>query len=230
MLPPKNIFATASQIKQLDQLAETKYKQSAYLLMQRAGEEMAARIAENYPSTSIRFVLFCGKGNNGGDGIVIGRELEAKGYTVEIWILAEDDRALSSTSREHLRDSEFDTKSCRFLTEEEGLEMIRSLSEADVVIDALLGISLKGSPQGLYQKCIESINQADKQVIAVDLPSGLDADQGVISECLIKAHKTYTIAAPKKCMQEARALSFCGEIELVDIGFTEALLKEVFHF
>jgi hydroxyethylthiazole kinase-like uncharacterized protein yjeF len=229
LLPPENVFATAAQIKQLDQLAENQYGRSAYFLMQKAGERIAASLTENYPSTSIRFVIFCGKGNNGGDGIVIGRELEGKGYAVQIWILADNTDEMSETARQHFRDSEFDLSVCRFLREEDGLEMIMSLSEADVVIDALLGISLKGNPRGHYQKCIEAINQAEKQVIAVDLPSGLDADQGLVYESVIKAQKTYTVAVKKKCMTDEKALGFCGDIHVVDIGFPEPLLKEVLH-
>ena len=96
---------------------------------------------------------------------------------------------------------------------------------SDLIIDALLGTGIKGAPKGLVQQVIDMINDVDKPVLSVDLPSGLDADTGAVPGCCVKASVTVTLAAPKVGLLVYPGRNYVGELFVADIGIPPSVLE-----
>ncbi len=163
-----------------------------------------------------RVVVVCGKGNNGGDGFVVARGLRGFGVEVDVFLLgtAADVTGDARTNLDFL-----DPGSFTEITDEKGLDALaEALDEADVAVDAIFGTGFSGEPRGLAGDAIAIINSSDLSVLAVDVPSGLDASTGgVEGECII-AEWTSTMAFPKKGFFLHPGREFVGDIHVVDIG------------
>ena len=137
------------------------------------GSAVARFILQHHPSAN-RIAVVCGKGNNGGDGFVVARNLHRAGRVVEVLLLASrtdlQGDALTMFERLPLRPIEVTN------TQELQSESSRSLANCDLLVDAILGTGFKPPVTGLYAEAISLMNRSDKPVIAVDIPSGADSD------------------------------------------------------
>lgn len=209
-------LATSADIKQLDKLASEKYGVPLYRLMENAGKSIFDEIKESFPDK--KFAVFCGKGNNGGDGFVVARLLKADGREVKVYLTHEKED-FSEIAR-----IAFDKM------EEENVEVLKITDAVDpnaVIIDALLGISVSGAPRGNIKTAIDRIAAMSNTVIAVDIPSGLSADTGNASGSVIKADYTYTLALDKVGLNKNEGKDLCGIKKVLDIGIPDAALKEL---
>ncbi|HEY1777629.1 MAG TPA: NAD(P)H-hydrate dehydratase [Solirubrobacteraceae bacterium] len=175
-------------------------------LMERAGEGLAALAGELAPSG--RVVIVAGKGNNAGDGFVAARLLRAQGREVEV-LLAGQASSLSGDAASNLER----------LSESPGRPLADGISaDAVLVIDAVLGTGASGAPRGEALAAIEAIRSADAPVLAVDVPSGVDASSGEVAGPAVQAVATATFHAAKLGLWIEPGRSLAGEVHVVDIG------------
>jgi NAD(P)H-hydrate epimerase len=192
---------TASEMR----AAEATYDGTTLDLMERAGAGVADAILRRYPAAR-RTSVWCGGGNNGGDGLVVARLLHEAGHEIEIRLLA-DPGKLRGDPAENLRRAR-----------EAGLRFVDEPGPADVVVDSLFGTGFTGAPRREAAEAIEAINLASAPVVAVDVPSGVDASSGEVAGAVVEATLTITFHGRKLGLAVAPGRFHAGEIEVVDIG------------
>jgi NAD(P)H-hydrate epimerase len=185
---------TSDEMRELDRRATDEFGIPSLLLMENAGaavartaaQMLATRQSHTHPP---RTVVVAGRGNNGGDGFVAARHLHADGWDVRM-VLAGPEERVQGDARVNLETLR------RAGVPLEVVETALDRFEADLIVDALLGTGLRGDPTGLSAGLIEAINRSQAPVLAVDVPSGLDADTGRAAVC-VRAACTVTFALPK---------------------------------
>ena len=194
-------------------------------LMERAGAEVVAAIAARWDGlVGLQAVVLCGKGNNGGDGFVVARLLCAGGGSVRVFLAA--DRAdVQGAAAEHLRRCEQEGEAVEVLGEDLA-PLDAALRDADLVIDALLGTGLRGAPRPEMARVIERIADCGRPVVAVDIPSGVEADTGRVHGAVVQAVLTVTFGLVKVGQLFYPGRSHCGALHLANIGFPESILRD----
>jgi NAD(P)H-hydrate epimerase len=174
-----------------------------------------------------RVVVCCGKGNNGGDGFVIARHLDNARVEVRVLLFA-DPAALTGDAAINYRILAHSGPP--IVTFGDGsldeTKLSAELTGADWVVDALFGSGLQGVVRAPFDRVIGVINETAVRVLAVDIPSGLDADTGRPLGVAIRARHTATIAAPKKGFLEPEARPYLGQLHVIDMGIPYRLLGE----
>ncbi len=196
-------------------------------LMERAGRAVYKAIEAQWEGLDgLSVVVVCGRGNNGGDGFVVARLLCQAGVPVRIFLIAER-AAVEGDAAVHLERLEKAGGEPESLLDEAGLNGLdAALKKADLVVDALLGTGIRGAPKPAVGKIIECIVQSQRPVVAVDLPSGLDAETGKVHGACTRAVLTVTFGLPKLGHMFYPGRSFCGLLDLVDIGFPPEIIAE----
>ena len=181
-----------------------------------------------------KILVIAGKGNNGGDGLVAARYLDIWGYDVKILLLAEEDDLTGSPLVNFRLSSLRNIDIYSINPSEEGFlkDVENLIYKADLVIDAMLGTGIKGDVREPYFSLIDLINQFTSSVIAVDIPSGIDGENGIILGNAVIADYTMTMAYPKIGLVVYPGREHCGEIEVIDLGvpIEYALEQEPQHF
>ena len=197
---------------------------STLVLMENAGRGAADSLRRRAPG-STRVVTACGPGNNGGDGGVVARHLDAWGFDVHVaWIAPPERLSPDARVQFHILES---AGIPQIVVDESKLEELRGLlARADAVVDALFGTGLTRPPEGLAAALIDMVNAARKPVLALDLPSGLDADSGRPQGRTVRATWTATFVAPKVGFNAPEALEYLGEVEVVEIGVPSLILRD----
>lgn len=205
---------STAQMRALDRHAIDDLGIPGIVLMEHAGEavvEVARGMVYDHHGP---VVVLCGKGNNGGDGLVVARLLHDEGFPVRVVLPFVPD-TLSPDAR-----LMFDRAMERGVPITETIADIE-LAEAGVVVDALLGTGVTGPVYGVLAELITRTNalRAGRGVLAVDLPSGVDADSGQVPGVAIQAAVTVTLAAPKPCLVLYPAAALAGRWSVAEIGF-----------
>jgi NAD(P)H-hydrate epimerase len=171
-------------------------------------------------------LICCGKGNNGGDGFVIARWLDNAGAAVRVLLFARPED-LSGDAAIMYRIIERSGPPIEILPSLDIDENMlrRELEAAEWVVDALFGSGLQGPVRPPFDTIIAAINASGARVLAVDIPSGLDADTGQPQGPTIRAHHTATIAAPKKGFARPEAAAWLGQVHVIDMGAPRRLLS-----
>lgn len=166
-------ITTAAEMREIDRVTTDKFGVPSLTLMEKAGTAVARFAMEKYPRAR-RFTVVCGKGNNGGDGFVAARQLGNEGKRVVVILLCQP-AELKGDAAEMFRQMKLDPA---VITSAEQLkaEPMSIAMTADVIIDAILGTGFRPPISGLYAEAIARINGANKPIVAVDIPSGADAD------------------------------------------------------
>ncbi|MBS7606526.1 MAG: NAD(P)H-hydrate dehydratase [Candidatus Bathyarchaeia archaeon] len=209
---------TTREMRALDVNAEY-FGISRLQLMENAGRAVATEIASRFKPQDTKVTVFCGLGGNGGDGFVAARHLVCIGFRVEV-ILA--GRPSDITNEEARRNWEA-LKSLRkslVLRETHDSSLIPDI-KADVIIDALLGIGLKSPPRPPIAQMIRKINESSAFKVAVDVPSGIDSDTGMVLTEAVKANLTVTFHKPKPGLLKAK--EYVGELIVKQIGIPEEI-------
>ena len=188
---------TSQQMREIDRKAIEENNLSGLILMENAGLRIFQNLKRIYLDLRLKkIIIFAGSGNNGGDGFVVARHLYNYGVKVKLFLLApfnkvkgEAGENLNTINKMGVELIETET------TKPE--EIQRAIQNSDLIIDAILGTGLQGKVTGLKAKIIDLINIANKEVVAIDVPSGLDTDTGKIEGPCIKAAHTITLALPK---------------------------------
>jgi hydroxyethylthiazole kinase-like uncharacterized protein yjeF len=217
---------TCQQIRELDVLAIEHVGIPGLVLMENAGRGSAEFIHATLVDPAASHVLIlCGPGNNGGDGFVVARHLHNAGVHVQVALAAPPDKS-TGDARVNLAILERMEVAIVRAYEEPGLEAVRRAGRgADVIVDALLGTGSAGAPRKTMAALIEFANSASRaQRIAIDIPSGLDADRGEVFEPCFRAAATVTMVAPKVGFATPAARGVVGRVVVVDIGVPRGLI------
>lgn len=218
---------TAAQMQALDRRTISEAHIPAITLMERAGAGIVSCLEQRYGPVRGRTVtVVCGKGNNGGDGFVAARLLRRRHAKVRVLTMAptsELSRDAATMSRQFVRS--VGKSSVYPYTSKAQAQAL--LQDSDILIDALLGTGLSATVTGRYAEAIDSINEAGRPVIAVDLPSGLHADTGTTLGRAIRATLTVTLGLPKLGLYQGDGINLSGEVAIVDIGIPPAYTEAV---
>lgn len=211
---------SANQIRTADTYTIEYEPVTSIELMERASIAFVNWFIHNFDNDSI-IKIFCGIGNNGGDGLAIARILIGKGYTVFPYIVGDIEKASFDFTINYKRLKSI----CQILTTRETFPVI---VQNDIIIDALFGLGLSRPVEGFYSEVIRHINYSIcKSIIAVDIPSGLFSDENTTGNSIVKAFHTITFQALKLCFCLPQSLVFCGDLHVVDIGLDKSYIKQL---
>ncbi|MDD1620022.1 MAG: NAD(P)H-hydrate dehydratase [Methylococcaceae bacterium] len=204
----------AAQIRQAESTAIEKLQIPGLKLMRNAGKAAFTELQRHWPDRR-KLMVFCGAGNNGGDGYVIARLALLSGYAVSVYAMG-DEAVLKGDALTSHRDFINAGGTARTFSAD--------LPLADgIIVDALLGTGLNRQVGDDYSKAIATINAANCPVLAVDVPSGLHADTGCVLGCAVKADLTITFIGLKSGLFTGQAADYCGEIVLADLAVPETV-------
>ncbi|MCX6829474.1 MAG: NAD(P)H-hydrate dehydratase [candidate division Zixibacteria bacterium] len=192
-------------------------------LMERAGSGIAERIRDDIlvEPHDWKIAIFCGKGNNGGDGFVIGRYLHQYGCTVSIYYPGPPEKLSADARLNHDRAQKIGLQIINIGHRE---QLPREI-DADYIIDAIFGTGFTGSPNGILSDLIAFINSRDIPVIAVDCPSGLNVDTGQHDGVVVKADYTYCLALPKIGLLYSPGRELAGVVDVIPIGIPDDVIQ-----
>jgi hydroxyethylthiazole kinase-like uncharacterized protein yjeF len=209
---------TTEQAKEIDSEANQELGISTLVMMENAGIRIAdfvLEILKKKPNKST--AVFCGKGNNAGDGLVVSRQLLCNGVNVDTFLLSPE-YSLSLAARKNLNILKRLTKNIRQIKTERDLQRI-DFSSYGLLIDAIFGIGLKGKVEGMFKAAIQRMNSSKRIIVSVDIPSGLDANKGCALGIAIKADYTLSLIAPKRGLLINQGPKFSGRLITRHIGF-----------
>lgn len=224
--PP--LVLTRAQSRELDRLAMEELGIPGLVLMENAGLGAALELAARHDLATTGVAVLCGGGNNGGDGYVVARQLAVRGARVHVfdWAPAERQRRDAAVNRAIVDRMGIERSDLRAL---DSASLARALAGVGLVVDGLLGTGFAGDVREPLAARIRALNAwragAPATVAALDLPSGLDADQGRRCEPIVVADLTLTFVAPK--VGFAGASAWTGEVRVVPIGVPRALIERV---
>ncbi len=208
----------------IDRCTMEKVKLPGAALMENAGRAAAAEIEKRVDKNN-RITVLAGTGNNGGDGFVIARTLLARGYDVTLWVLAPEEK-LKGDAGLHRDIFTASGYTARY-AEQEGTDVLLSeLPAFDVYIDAIFGIGIKGDVRPPYREIIAAVNGMKGMKIAIDIPSGLEADSSRYPDIVFKADATITLQCPKTGAFLYPGREAYGELVTVDIGIPPAVIEK----
>lgn len=216
---------TREEMREIDRKAIEKYKIPSLILMENAGLRVAEAVERHVPQKGASVAVVCGKGNNGGDGLVAARHLANHGYKVKVFLLApkeiiKGDPLVNLTIWEAMGGSIVE------VSEEKDVQVFKSnLGGSPVIVDAIFGTGLEKEVTGLFRRIIDAINEAGKIIVAIDIPSGLCADTGKVMGSAVRAAITVTLGLPKRGFRMGEGLDYCGEVEVADISLPTLLVK-----
>jgi NAD(P)H-hydrate epimerase len=216
------LLLTAAEMRELDRATIAGGRAPGAMLMERAGGVVAEEIEKRYgPVLALRVLVLCGTGNNGGDGFVAARRLRERGADVQV-VIAGDRARIHGDALQHLERLESTGPEARAAGGDEDLRRHLAARDAwDFALDALLGTGARGAPEGVIADAVQILRELDDggtRVIAVDLPTGVDADQGTIARRAVRADLTVTFGAPKRGHFLYPGRAFVGMLEVADIG------------
>lgn len=219
---------TAVQMQAVDRQTIDEIGIPGVVLMENAGRGVADEIEQRFASAdSPRALIMAGKGNNGGDGYVIARHLLDYGWTVHVLALAERD-AIKGDAAVHLRALENCEGHVDFVADEEALlGALAGVGDLTVLVDALFGTGLTKPVQGVNLKAIEWLNQQSSPVVAVDIPSGIDASTGRVMGTAVNATLTVSFAFPKVGQVSYPGAGLAGELVVTNIGIPTQVSGQV---
>ncbi|MFC4618858.1 NAD(P)H-hydrate dehydratase [Camelliibacillus cellulosilyticus] len=194
------------------------------ILMENAGRAVFQSLASDLRNER-KIGVVIGKGNNGGDGLVIARYIYDRESPLDVWLVPER-QEITGIAAVQLSVYEKAGGSVRFINEE-GWEAFRQAAgQWTIAIDCLLGTGFQGAPRPLYLDVIQLINRLDIRVISVDLPSGVPANGGNFDHEAVRASLTLTLQCPKIAQFTFPAANFYGATEVLDIGIPKKSIRE----
>lgn len=212
-----------AEMREVDRLMIEKYGIQLLQMMENAGinlAELARRFLDGFVSGK-HIIVVAGKGNNGGGGLVAARHLYNWGAHVTVLLRTDN---LSGVPEIQLKILSSMKK--QFITDEKAIEFLNN-DHSDLILDAMIGYGLSGNPRGWTAKMIKKINSLSIPILALDIPSGLDATTGEIYDPCIQAFATMTLALPKTGIVKPEVKKVVGSLYLADISVPDVLYKEM---
>ena len=205
---------SAQQVREWDSYTIKHEPISSIDLMKRAAGECFQWLLQEFSGNN-RFMIFCGPGNNGGDGLAIARKLSRAKKEVIVFILAHEKQ--SDDFIINLERLTTENINCRFITEDN----FPSIEHNSVIIDALFGIGLNKPLEGIAGKLVEHINKSGQTIISIDIPSGLFADKTSLGNPIIKATRTISFQSKKLAFMLPENAAYIGDVRILNIGLNE---------
>lgn len=224
-MPNANIpTLNRQQVREIDRRAVEEYGMSSLVLMENAGRGLADTLGMLGVGGPVE--ICCYKGNNSGDGFVLARHLDVRHLVVRValWCKPAELTGDAATNFEILAKTGVPIEVFGSLHDEQRLTAL--LSDADWIVDALLGTGAVGDPRPPLDAVIDQLNAHTAPILAVDLPSGLDCDTGVASRHTIRASHTCTFVAHKPGFLIAESKQYTGHVHVLDIGAPRRLVEE----
>jgi NAD(P)H-hydrate epimerase len=209
------------QARELDRRAAEEYGLPSIVLMENAGRGVADTLCSLAVGGPV--AICCGGGNNGGDGFVVARHLDLRGYDVRVFTFSDPGRLRGDA----LANYQVIEKGLVPIHAASGVDLPQQLHEARWIVDALLGTGARGEPRSEMAEAIDTINSIGAPILAVDVPSGLDCDTGAASEHTIRAAHTCTFVATKPGFLAPGAGTYTGTVHVLDIGAPRRLVESI---
>jgi len=215
---------TTDQMRTIDQKSIQCNTDIGYSLMKKAAMGVFNVISRmNLNAQDEEIAIICGKGNNGGDGYALGKILIDKGYKVMCYGLCEGETLHGEA---HLAFEEYTAQGGNYFYIDDSADLKEGLERFSIIVDALLGTGAKGEPRGLYAEVISVICSSGKPVIAIDTPSGLDNNTGLISPFTVKADYTVTMGFPKTGQFFFPGRHYTGRLIIHSLDYPEEIVEQ----
>ena len=208
---------SAQQIRAWDAYTIANEPITSLGLMERAAQACTAWLVQHYPAQKT-FKIFCGKGNNGGDGLAIARQLHQKGFQTFVYIL-ESSKLGSADFQANLQQLHGLPITVQFIQSEAHFP---DLQNEDLIIDALYGSGLNNPLDGLSAALVQHLNNSGAGTISIDVPSGLFMDASSLGNVIVRAHFTLTFEVYKLALLMAENAPYIGEVKVLPIGLHPA--------
>jgi ADP-dependent NAD(P)H-hydrate dehydratase / NAD(P)H-hydrate epimerase len=229
---------TAAEMREVDRLTSERYGIPSLQLMEAAGTRISDacdKFVGSAATRSTEIAVLCGKGNNGGDGLVAGRHLQSLGAQVKVYLFSEPEDLRGDAATNLQRWISTGNSVTTISDEARWQAAWPQISRANVIIDAIFGTGFRGAASGVIANAISSINRMSKDataawpalILAVDTPSGLPSDGDSAEGPVLYAHKTVTLTAPKPGQLISPDSAAVGVLEVADIGSPALLIEEV---
>ncbi len=217
------MYLSSNNVKDIDRYCIDELKIPEIILMENAALKVVKNIDEKYKN----IIIVCGTGNNGGDGLAVGRHLLCDGKQVEFFVVGTKDKMSSSSNTQYNILTNLNASVNFIESDQDLIKLEDSLKTCDLIIDSIFGIGLSREVTGIYKKVIEKINKVSKYILAVDVPSGLNANTGVILGCCIKANKTVTFIGEKKGFNHTDAKTYLGDVIVEQISVPKFVVEKI---
>jgi len=211
------------EMRQMDQRAISEYGMPQAILMENAGQAVYFTILNNFGIKDKNFVFFCGAGNNGGDGLVVARKIHSNGGQVQIFLLSSPVKFKGSARLNYqlAKKLKLPLKHIKDVK-----AALIALQKADAVVDAIFGTGLDREVGGMYRRIIEAVNRSGKTVFSVDIPSGINGNNGHIMGVAVQADHTVTFGLPKIGNLLYPGYANAGRLSVTHISFPPALYED----
>jgi hydroxyethylthiazole kinase-like uncharacterized protein yjeF len=219
-------IATAEIMRKLDRRAIEEFGIPGLVLMENAARGTVSAMFRHFPGLlTQRVVILAGRGNNGGDALAVARYLLNRGVVCQVSLLApkEEVRGDAAANLEIL--SRMGGEIVEILNLEAWESQKGKMAESDLLVDGIFGTGLKGPVQGFFHEIIESVNSLGRPVVSLDVPSGLDADNGQVLGACIQARLTVTFGLAKRGLLVQPGTQYCGKLVLVDISLPQSAIE-----
>lgn len=217
-----------SEMKELDKKAMEEYKIPGIVLMENAGIAVVDEVVSSIKAKDRKDVaIFCGIGNNGGDGLVVARYLINREISVDTYIvgnpnLYKGDAKINYEILLSMEASLYTLEKERDLSELDGV-----INKYSIIVDGIFGTGLHRPIEGIAKKVIDIINNSEKEIISIDIPSGINGDNGQVYGTAVKANKTVTFQLPKIGNILYPGQSYCGELLIKSIGIPKKAVENI---
>lgn len=195
-------------------------------LMERAGREIVRKLLDLFGDLAPphRVAICCGKGNNGGDGLVMARLLNGLGFEVSVLLLVlPEDLSPDARFNSDRLPSAIELATCP--AEEWAVRWTELAAGADLAVDAVFGTGIQPPVRGAYVPLFRAFNELPGPVLSVDVPSGVSGDTGRVDPVAVRASATITVGLPKLGLLLPPGRDHTGELAVVDIGFTDEMIR-----
>lgn len=210
-------------MRELDRRAITEYGISQEILMENAGQAVYFTILRHLGIKGKHFAVFCGAGNNGGDGLVVARKLHSNGAQVSVFLLSDPEKFKGAARLNYEIAGKTGMNISLLKTSRKAAGALR---QSDIVIDAIFGTGLTREVGGIYKQIIKLINQSGKTVVSVDIPSGINGNNGRIMGVAVQADYTITFGLPKLGNLLYPGYAQGGKLAVTHISFPPALYEQ----
>ncbi|RLC63192.1 MAG: bifunctional ADP-dependent NAD(P)H-hydrate dehydratase/NAD(P)H-hydrate epimerase, partial [Chloroflexi bacterium] len=213
-------IAKVDEMKDLDRRAIEEFGISEDLLMENAGQAVYFVILQEFGIKGNKFVILCGGGNNGGDGLVVARKIHSNGGEAKVLLLGNETKFRGAAKKNFEIVSKMPIE---ILSVNSIDSIIFEVLDADAIVDAIFGTGLTREVSGLYKDAIQLINESQVTVFSVDIPSGINGDTGEVMGVAVKADYTVTFGLPKLGNILYPGYEHCGKLYASHISFPPAL-------
>ncbi len=217
-------IATAQQIGNIDRRAIREFGIPGAVLMENAASALVTEMERFFDGLAgVKVGIVCGKGNNGGDGLALARRLRIRGVPVRVALLA---TAASFKNEAKLNLSILRRTDVEIVPNASPQAIAELIDWSDILVDAMLGVGLSSPLKGKYALTAELMNMAGRPVVAVDIPTGINADTGEVIGSAVRADLTVTMALPKRGLVLYPGAAFAGQVRVADIGIPPEIIEK----